>query len=150
MRAAHEFPVHSLSGHPQRKTFLSASQDSIILWAGRDSWSKSRSLNAGNNVAQAAFTPTGERIVATLSDGVVLVWDSLTLVLESRLVVPLSANASVTAMSLSYDGQTMVLGDSAGALFLYDLPGESLLRAAQLPGTSQVRSRVILAIARQW
>lgn len=135
LRGGHEFPVHSLSSHPHHPTFLSASTDRIALWSTID-WLQSRSLNSTAGIVSASYVSGGDRIVALLRDGLVLIWDALTLTVDFRLHVP--TTGVPTAFVMSYDGLSLVVGDSLGALHLFDLTSETLVRIAQLPDSSRV------------
>lgn len=113
-----------------------------MVWATRDRWQKVRSLNVfahspnSGGVVQASFGSMGDKMIVLMADGTLLIWDSLTFTLESRLVVPCPSASSVTGFCPSYDGLSLVASDNSGALYLFDLPGEALVRIAQLPPSS--------------
>ena len=49
-------------------------------------------------------------------------------------------------MAVSLDGLSMVVGDTEGRLFLYDLPAEALVRIAKLPETCKVSACSLMVI----
>ena len=162
LRGSHEQALRSLCPHPRRPAFLTASEDALAVWAtGPERWAKRRGLKSATGIVAAAYTPgpgdgsgSEERIVGVMKDGWVVVWDALSFALQARLPVPNTApvapppsatsaasGASAssppvscpTALALSPHGDAMVVGDSTGAVFLYDLRAQSLLLIARLP-----------------
>jgi WD40 repeat protein len=124
----HRKLIMTLEGHtawvsavaigPDQKKVISGSFDcSIKIWDLTSNKKPTTLQGHTQRINALVFTPSGRHAVSVSSDQTLRVWD-----LEKGIeFIRMGASASLTRCDISPDGSTIVVGDEAGAMHIFDM-----------------------------
>jgi WD40 repeat protein len=110
-------PIQSISMHPDGTQVAIATTEKVIIWETKEQ--RERTLDSTiKGVIKVAYSPDGERLVATSEDGLITVWDAKT---GTTLFAFSHPGQAFHALSFSLDGSRLVAAGKHGPLTVFDV-----------------------------
>ena len=120
----HSNAVNDVAFSPDGKTILTASLDATVkLWDtdGRETYTFKEHTDY---VSNAVFAPDGRAVLSSSADGTALLWNLKGELMQTFQAAP---DSEITAIAMSTDGQSILLGDIDGGIKLYRPDGNNIL-----------------------
>lgn len=127
--------LHSLTFASNGRVLACADGDSVRIWRVRGGPERIALSGHAASLNAAAFSPDSKQLVSVGLDHRIKVWDAQT---GQRVAINAISDAA-NAMDYSQDGRSVVVGDSAGKLYLMDASSLKLQHSLD-SGVGEIRS----------